>query len=94
MPATTITTKQLTPALAKELSRYFATHNAAKLSRNLRCMLLDYLAYELRVGVPLYTEELLWQLNDLFELLDLAAQETNEWHVAKKASKAKKKSRA
>lgn len=86
------TNKKLSSELVAELIQYFSTHNAAKLSRNLRCMLLDYLAYELRVGVPLYTDELLWQLNDLFELLDVAAKETQEWHLLPKA-KAKQKAK-
>lgn len=87
MAAPTFKSKKLTPAFAEELCRYFATHNAANLSRNLRCMLLDYLAYELRVGVPLYLDELLWQLNDLFDLLDHAQQETGHWHPPPKKKK-------
>jgi hypothetical protein len=94
MPNPKPTLQKLTPSLTEALTRYFATHHAAKLSRNLRCMLLDYLAHELRIGVPVYTDELLWQLQELFDLLDLAAQETNEWHVPKTASKPKQKSRA
>jgi hypothetical protein len=84
MPASKSTTKKLSPAITEELCRYFATHYAARLSRNLRCMLLDYLAYELRVGVPLYLEEMLWQLHDLFELLDRVEEETKDWHPPEK----------
>jgi hypothetical protein len=84
MPASKPTIKKLSPALTEELCRYFATHHAARLSRNLRCMLLDYLAYELRTGVPLYIDELLWQLHDLFEVLDVVEGETKVWHPPEK----------
>ena len=85
MPASKSTAKKISPALTEELTNYFATHDAARLSRNLRCMLLDYLAYELRTGVPLYIDELLWQLHDLFELLDVVEEETKAWHPQEKA---------
>lgn len=84
MPASKSTTKKLSHTLTEELCTYFATHHAARLSRNLRCMLLDYLAYELRTGVPLYIDELLWQLHDLFELLDVVEEETKDWHPPSK----------
>ncbi len=76
--------RTLSPVFSEVVLNYFSTHHAAKLSRNLRCMLLDCLAYELRVGVPLYLDEFLWQLNDLFELLDVAQQETAHWHPPEK----------
>lgn len=83
--------KQLSPELAAALHRFFTTHRAASVGKNLRCMLLDYLACELRIGVPFYLDELLWQLSELFELLELAEQETAFWHVLPNPKKHKKK---
>ena len=51
---------------------------ASGLNINLRRILLDYLRIELRSAVPLFAEELLSSLYDLFELLDLSAEETNK----------------
>ncbi len=79
----------LSPALSEAVLTYFATHHAANLSRNLRHLLLDNLEYELRIGVPAYLDELLWQLSDLFDLLDLAQQETAQWHPPPKKERSK-----
>lgn len=89
MPATKSPSQKLSPALAEELCTYFATHHAVNLSRNLRHLLLNNLEYELRIGVPAYLDELLWQLNDLFDLLDLAQQETAHWHPPPKKERSK-----
>ena len=89
-----LTEKQISAALKEEITRFFRTHKAGVFSKHLRCMLLDYLAQELRIGVPLYLDELLWQLYELFELLDMAEQETRDWHVTKKATTTKKGKRA
>jgi hypothetical protein len=72
--------KKLTPGLKLALRQFFETHDAERVNRNLRRMLLSSLENELRVGVPLYFDEWLWQVNDLFELLDIAAKETKNWH--------------
>jgi hypothetical protein len=80
MPAPLNPAKKFSPELSEAFIRYFETHNAAKLYANLRRMLLDYLSAELRVGVPLFLDEFLWQLGDLFELLDTVSGETQGWH--------------
>jgi hypothetical protein len=80
MSTTKAMNKKLSPALKHELRRFCETHECERVSHNLRRMLLSYLDYELRVGVPIYLEELLWQLNDLFDLLDTVQQETKHWH--------------
>lgn len=72
--------KSFSPGFLEELRRFLETHDPANLSRNLRTMLLEYLATELKVGIPLYLDELLWQLQDLFDVLDLAQEETRGWH--------------
>jgi nucleoid-associated protein YejK len=78
IPSTT--SQKLSPGLKQAVRQYCQTHDMESVNRNLRRMLLDYLNYELRIGVPLYLEELLWQLSDLFELLDVVATETKDWH--------------
>jgi hypothetical protein len=81
MPATTPPKKKLSPTLKYQLRRFCETHYPGRVSSNLRRMLLDYLDNELQVGIPCYLEELLFQLNDLFDLLDTAAQETEGWRA-------------
>jgi hypothetical protein len=70
----------LSPELIEKITGFFEHHPATELSQNIRRILLDYLRIELRSAVPLFTEELLSSLYDLFELLDLAAEETDHWH--------------
>lgn len=70
----------LSNELIEKLTYFFEDHSAQELNINLRRILLDYLRIELRSAVPLFTEELLSSLYDLFELLDLAAEETAQWH--------------
>lgn len=72
--------KTLSPELIEKLTYFFQDHPATELSQNIRRILLDYLRIELRSAIPLFTEELLSFLFDLFELLDLVAEETNHWH--------------
>jgi hypothetical protein len=72
--------RSLSPELIKKLTYFFEDHSPSELNINLRRILLDYLRIELRSAVPLFTEELLSSFYDLFELLDLAAEETAHWH--------------
>ncbi len=81
MSTSTTPTKKLSPTLKHQLRRFCETHYPDRVSRNLRRMLLDYLDNELQVGIPVYLEELIWQLNDLFELLDTAAEETKHFRA-------------
>ncbi len=71
--------KKLSPALKQELRQFCQTHDIERVNRNLRRMLLDYLDNELRIGIPVYLEEFIWQVGDLFELLDVLHQETKHW---------------
>lgn len=79
----------LSPDLIEKIAYFFEEHPATELSQNLRRILLDYLRIELRSAVPLFAEELLSSIYDLFELLDLAAEETAHWHTGQKQSVAK-----
>lgn len=70
----------LSNELIEKITYFFEDHSASEFSVNLRRILLDYLRIELRSAVPLFTEELLSSLYDLFEVLDLAAAETCQRH--------------
>lgn len=71
--------KPISPALHSELASFFSTHPPRRVSRNLRRVLLDFLQDQLKTGVPVYLDQLLWDLYYLFELLDVAAVETAGW---------------
>ena len=51
--------------LQYELQRFVNNHDIAVLNRNLRRMLIDFLNYELRTGVPLYMDGFLFPFNNL-----------------------------
>lgn len=70
----------LSKELIEKITYFFEDHSAQELNTNLRRILLDYLRIELRSAVPLFAEELLSSLYDLFEVLDLVAEETSRWH--------------
>lgn len=70
----------LSDELIEKITYFFEDHSATELNINLRRVLLDYLRIELRSAVPLFTEELLSSLYDLFEILDLATAQTGQWH--------------
>lgn len=72
---------QLSPGLAQKIIDFFEEHPPLRLSRNLRRVLLDFLRIELKTHVPLFTNDLLWDLYDFFELLDTAAIETKDWYA-------------
>lgn len=55
---------------------FLENHPPAQFSSNLRRMLLDHIRHELKEGViPVYLDEFLRGLNDLIDLLDMAAKE-------------------
>jgi hypothetical protein len=67
---------RLTKSLKKEFRNFLEYHPPAQFNSDLRRMVLDYVRYELRAGIiPLYLDDFLWRLNDLFDLLDIAAKE-------------------
>jgi hypothetical protein len=68
----------LSPKLNKELVKFFAVHPPRRVNRNLRRVLLDYLRDQLETGVPLFIDELLWDMYHLFDVLDIATTETRD----------------
>lgn len=66
---------QFTESFLEELNQFFDSIKPGLLSQNLRRMLIDYLEYELKTGVPTYFDEFLFPLNCLFDLLDKAENE-------------------
>ena len=66
--------QKLPQELKHELLQFFQTHPPDVFSQRLRCMLLEYLSYELRTSIPLYLPEFLYSLYDLFNVLDTASE--------------------
>jgi hypothetical protein len=75
----TFPSQKLSPELRFAIRRFFYDNDLERVNRNLRRMLLTFLEIELRNGVPAYLEELVLQLNDIFELFDKAHEETRKW---------------
>jgi hypothetical protein len=73
-----------TPKLSKNLTEKFRAfitqHSPSSVNRHLRGLLLDYMIYQQKIGFPSDFDTRLWELSDLFDLLDCAA---NEWEHAK-----------
>lgn len=61
-------------ALQDEVLRFVEYHPAYRFNRNLRKMLLDYLMHESSLE-DLYIKDLLYDLQGLFELLDVIEME-------------------
>ena len=61
----------------KELSLLFhefiLNHPPSRVSVHLRSILLDYIGSQLRTGFPVDFDIWIWELSDLFDLLDRAA---------------------
>lgn len=54
---------------------FIDNHSPKLVSRHLRAILLDYIAHQLKTGLPEDFHEWLWELYDLLDLLDLAADQ-------------------
>ncbi|MGC4035229.1 MAG: hypothetical protein QM764_04645 [Chitinophagaceae bacterium] len=52
---------------------FINSHSPKEVSRHLRCILLDYMSWQIKTGFPLDFNKYLWELADLFDLLDSAA---------------------
>ncbi len=76
----------ITEDLHEELERFLNNHDIALLNQNLRRLLVDFLDYELRTGVPLYFEGFFFPFNQLLDVLDMAAQEIHKHTIAEKAN--------
>jgi hypothetical protein len=61
----------------KELRDFFEYHPAKRVNRNLREVFMTYASYSLDV-VPLNMSDIIWDLQSLMELIDVAEDETKE----------------
>jgi hypothetical protein len=67
--------KKLSRNLSEKFREFIIQHPPTQFSRHLRGLLLDYMINQQRQGFPLDFHIYLWELADLFELLDCAADE-------------------
>lgn len=67
--------KKLSRNLSDKFRDFIAQHPPSQFSRRLRCLLLDYMMMQQKVGFPLDFHIQLWELSDLFMLLDCAEDE-------------------
>ncbi len=70
--------KQLSKTLKEKFREFIENHPPSLVSRHLRGLLLDYMMLQQRIGFPLDFNTCLWELSDLFVLLDCA---TDEWEM-------------
>jgi len=82
----------LSKALQKELKQLLQLPHIEVLGENLRRMFIDYLEYEMHIGVPTYFDEFLYPFNCLLDFLDVAAKEAAPTASKKSVKKKKKKS--
>ena len=69
-------TKKLSKNLTEKFQEFITEHPPSLFSRRLRYLLLDYMIHQQKIGLPLDFDTFLWELSDLFDLLDCA---TDEW---------------
>jgi hypothetical protein len=67
--------RQISPALKEKFLEFITDHSPSLFSRRLRTLLFDYLIQQQRNGFPPDFGTCLWELSDLFALLDCAADE-------------------
>lgn len=68
--------KKLSRNLSEKFQQFITEHPPSLFSRRLRFLLLDYMIKQQKVGFSLDFDVCLWELSDLFDLLDCA---TDEW---------------
>lgn len=68
-------TKKLSRNLSEKFHEFITLHPPSLFSRNLRCLLLDYMIRQQKIGFPADFSTHLWELSDLFRLLDYAEDE-------------------
>jgi len=68
--------KQLSSKLSEKFCDFITQHSPSQFSRHLRSLLLDYMIQKQKTGFPVDFNIHLWELSDLFVLLDCA---TDEW---------------
>ena len=62
--------------LHEELEKFLTGHDIALLNQNLRRMLVDFLDYELRTGVPLYFDGFFYPFNSLLGCIKCCCRRT------------------
>jgi len=68
----------LSKNLKERLSLFFENHPPEQFSKSLRKMLLEYIRKQSKVGFYVDFSDFISALEDLFDLLDLAAEEIEE----------------
>jgi hypothetical protein len=76
--------KKLSRNLSDKFREFITQHPPSQFSRHLRCLLLDYMTQQRGLGFPLDFHVHLWELSDLFILLDCAE---DEWEKSPKDGK-------
>ena len=71
--------------LTAKFHEFLEQHSPSQVSRHLRCIVLDYISNQLRTGLPPDFHIYIWELFDLFDLLDCAIDETEHKKKPKKA---------
>jgi hypothetical protein len=67
--------KQLSKKLTEKFHEFITLHSPVQVSRHLRNLLLDYISNQVKTGLPPEFHIYLWELYDLFDLLDCVADE-------------------
>jgi hypothetical protein len=78
MSSTPLTGKRHPKFLMDKFKEFITIHSPEQVSRHLRCILLDYMSHQLKTGLPADFHVYLWELYDLFNLLDQAADEYHQ----------------
>ncbi len=61
--------------LTEKFYQFFEDHDPTKVGRHLRNILLDYMRYSSGTGTPIDFHDYVWEIQELLELLDLAADQ-------------------
>jgi hypothetical protein len=67
--------KKRSSRLTAKFHEFITLHSPVQVSRHLRCIVLDYISYQVNTGLPPDFNVYAWELYDLFDLLDCAADE-------------------
>jgi hypothetical protein len=67
--------RNISPNLREQLLCFFEQHPAQEFSNSLRSLLLEYMRANVRTGFHPEFDNFLWAMDDLFQLLDTAAEE-------------------
>jgi hypothetical protein len=70
-----VQSEELSKKLFSKFHDYLSIHPPRQVSRHLRCILLDYISAHVNSGFPLDFDIWVWELYDLFELLDCVSEQ-------------------